>query len=88
MLTIEENTQAEAEAEVTDEMLDDFFAQTLDWHQVEDRQAAESFYRKVLAVIPEQSNVNYNLGMLKLQLNQVNASLIFKKSSSNWWHAA
>jgi hypothetical protein len=83
MLTIEENTQAEVEAEVTDEMLDDFFAQVLDRHQAEGRQAAESFYRKVLAVIPEQSNVNYNLGMLKLQLNQVNASLIFKKSSSN-----
>lgn len=81
MLTTEDNTQAEVTSEVTDEMLDDFFAQALARHEAEDWQAAENFYRKVLAVIPEQSNVNYNLGMLKLQLNQVNASLNFFKKA-------
>ena len=68
-------------AEITDEMLDDFFAQALMRHQAEDWSAAESFYQKILAVLPDQANVNYNFGMLKLQLKQSNASLnYFKKA--------
>lgn len=77
MFMVEDNTTAE----ITDEMLDDFFAQALVRHQAEDWSAAESFYQKILAVIPDQANVNYNFGMLKLQLQQSNASLnYFKKA--------
>lgn len=70
-------SNANHQTNVTDEMLDAFFAQAIACHQAEDWQAAEDFYRKVLAAIPEQPNANYNLGMLKMQLNQFGASLEF-----------
>ncbi|MGJ8620953.1 MAG: tetratricopeptide repeat protein [Methylophilaceae bacterium] len=73
--------QIDNSSEVTDDMLDALFTQALQRHQQEDWQAAEDFYRKVLAAMPEQPNVNYNLGMLKLQCNQVNDSLTFFKNA-------
>ncbi len=66
---------------VTEDMLDTLFTQALQRHQQEDWQAAEDFYRKILAVVPEQPNVNYNLGMLKLQCNQADASLQYFKQA-------
>lgn len=75
-----QNSAADKDS-VNEEVLDTFFAQALERHQAEDWQAAETFYRKVLAVIPEQPNVNYNLGMLKMQLDQSNASLDFFKAA-------
>lgn len=69
------------ESNVSDEMLDTLFTQALQRHQQEDWQAAEDFYRKILMVLPEQPNVNYNLGMLKLQCNQVAASLPYFKQA-------
>ena len=69
------------ESNVTDDMLDTLFIQALQRHQQEDWQAAEDFYRKILAVLPEQPNVNYNLGMLKLQRNEVDASLPYFKQA-------
>ncbi|MFV1922792.1 MAG: tetratricopeptide repeat protein [Methylotenera sp.] len=77
MPTIKENI----ESNVTDDILDTLFTQALQRHQQEDWQAAEDFYRKILAVLPEQPNVNYNLGMLKLQCNQVDASLPYLKQA-------
>ncbi len=69
------------ESNVSDDMLDTLFTQALQRHQQEDWQAAEDFYRKILMVLPEQPNVNYNLGMLKLQCNQVAASLPYFKQA-------
>lgn len=69
------------ESNVTDDMLDTLFTQALQRHQQEDWRAAEGFYRKILMVMPEQPNVNYNLGMLKLQCNQVLASLPYFKQA-------
>lgn len=74
-------SNANDQTNVTDEMLDAFFAQAIERHQAEDWQAAEDFYRKVLDAMPEQPNVNYNLGLLKMQLNQSNASLDFFKAA-------
>lgn len=76
-------TQSNAinQTNVTDEMLDAFFAQAIECHQAEDWQAAENFYHKVLAAIPDQPNVNYNLGMLKVQLKQTKASLAYFKKA-------
>jgi tetratricopeptide (TPR) repeat protein len=65
----------------TDDMLNTLFTQALQRHQQEDWQAAEDFYRKILVILPEQPNVNYNLGMLKLQCNQVDASLPYFKQA-------
>lgn len=79
MVTTQDNTNNQVD--VNDDQLDAFFAQGLERHQAEDWQAAENFYRKVLAVMPKQPNVNYNLGMLKMQLNQSNASLDFFKAA-------
>jgi tetratricopeptide (TPR) repeat protein len=72
---------ANNQTEVSDDMLDAFFAQAIERHQAEDWQAAEDFYRQVLAAIPEQPNANYNLGMLKLQINQTNQSLVYFKNA-------
>jgi tetratricopeptide (TPR) repeat protein len=69
------------ESNVSDDMLDTLFTQALQRHQQEDWQAAEDFYRKILVILPEQPNVNYNLGMLKLQCNQVAASLPYFKQA-------
>ena len=79
MVTTQDNTNNQVGA--NNDQLDAFFAQALERHQAEDWQAAEDFYRKVLAVMPEQPNVNYNLGMLKMQLNQSSASLAFFKAA-------
>lgn len=72
-----ENNQVGA----NDSQLDAFFAQALERHQAEDWQAAEDFYRQGLAIMPEQPSVNYNLGMLKMQLNEPKASLVFFKAA-------
>lgn len=62
-------------------VLDDLFAEAIEYHQAEQWADAESAYSKILSVEPDQPNANYNLGMLKLQIDQSNASLSYFKSA-------
>lgn len=75
------NANIAHQEQVTDAKLEEYFAQALALHEAEDLRAAEDFYQKVLFAMPDQPNVNYNLGMLKVQQAQSDESLNFFKAA-------
>ena len=75
------DTNIDDQTPVAEMTLEEYFAQALALHQSEDLKAAEAFYQKVLSALPDQPNVNYNLGLLKVQQDQSKESLEYFKAA-------
>ena len=75
-------------------LIQEAFSSAVSHHQAGRLSEAEELYRAILELEPQHPDANHNLGVLAVQLNQVQASLHFFKTAlaanpaeSRFWHS-
>ena len=61
--------------------LDQALKKAVEAHEVDNLRQAEKYYTAILRIKPKHPEANYNMGVLKVGLEQVDRSLLFFKNA-------